>query len=100
MVRTKGAGGSAPQAEALPRRSDLPGWPRGMRQDWAAAYVGLSSTTFRIIARDDGIPVVRITQKRIIYLREDLDAWLDRKAGARPTILPQPVGRRLIPVTS
>ena len=58
-------------------------WPRGLQEELAAAYVGLSQTSFRSYV----MPVVRriaLTPGRFVFLREDLDAWLDSKAGAAP----------------
>jgi hypothetical protein len=55
----------------------LPNWPRGMPLDLAAAYCGISGGLLRAI----GPQPVRIGQKRKVWLREDLDAWLDRMAG-------------------
>jgi hypothetical protein len=78
------------QTEGIPRRSELPGWPRGLHERWAAAYVGLSPTSFRVVARDHGISAVWLTPRRKVYLREDLDAWLDRKAGRREQTVHNP----------
>ena len=61
----------------------LPGWPRALKAPWAAAYVGLSESTFRVAVVPD-VPPVRLTDGRMAWLREDLDAWLDRKAGRAP----------------
>jgi hypothetical protein len=71
-----------------PRVAELPDWPRAMCEDLAAAYVGLSVTTIRkfraandfpapIRPRLNGAPI-----KKPLYLREQLDAWLDQQAGA------------------
>lgn len=57
---------------------------RGMSEEEAAAYTGLSRSSLRQ-GRMDGIrdnrlpppPYVRLGRK-IIYLRDDLDAWLER----------------------
>lgn len=62
------------------RDNPLPGWPRGMREDIAAEYVGLSPATLR-----SQVAATRLTPGRIVYLKEDLDAYLDRKAGRSPT---------------
>ncbi len=60
----------------------LPGWPRGLREELAAAYVGLSAGTIRAERARGAFPAaVLLTPGRIVYLREDLDAYLDRKAG-------------------
>lgn len=62
----------------------LPYWPRALRVDLAAAYVGLGETTFREIVAPE-VPSVRLTEKRIVWLRDDLDRWLDRRAGRGAT---------------
>lgn len=61
----------------------LPNWPRGLREDLAAAYIGLSITTFRRERSEGRAPKpVHLTPGRQVWLREDLDNWLDQKAGA------------------
>lgn len=72
---------------------DLPGWPRGLSAELAAAYVGLSPTTIRSLEAAGDFPSPTwLTAGRRVWLRESLDAWLDRKAGyaaaARYTPLP------------
>jgi predicted DNA-binding transcriptional regulator AlpA len=72
--------------------AQMPDWPRAMRLDLAAAYVGLSPTQFRIVV---DVAPVRLSQARVAWFREDLDAWLDMKAGrppatAKPTTQPEP----------
>ena len=63
-------------------RRRLPDWPRGMREDLAAAYVGLSVTTLHAERRAGRFPQpILLTERRVIYLREDLDAYLDKRAG-------------------
>jgi predicted DNA-binding transcriptional regulator AlpA len=60
----------------------LPGWPRGLREDMAAAYVGLSVSTIRAERAAGRFPdPVPLTAGRHVYLREDLDSYLDTKAG-------------------
>jgi predicted DNA-binding transcriptional regulator AlpA len=60
----------------------LPDWPRGMREALAADYVGLSFSTFRREWSEGRAPApVHLTPGRQVWLREDLDQWLDRKAG-------------------
>lgn len=60
----------------------LPDWPRSMSDDLAAAYTGVSVTTFRAEVAAGRAPApIRLTLKRIAWLREDLDGWLDRLAG-------------------
>jgi predicted DNA-binding transcriptional regulator AlpA len=57
----------------------LPGWPRALSIKLAAAYVGLSVTTIRHLP---GFPApVPLSPGRVAYLREDLDRWLDQRAG-------------------
>ncbi|MBS7810500.1 helix-turn-helix transcriptional regulator [Roseococcus pinisoli] len=55
----------------------LPYWPRALREPLAAAYVGLSGSTFRQVVVP-AVPAVRLTTGRVAWLREDLDAWLDK----------------------
>jgi hypothetical protein len=43
----------------------------------AAEYIGISES----LLRELNIPVIRIGDRRKIYLIEDLDAYLDRLAG-------------------
>lgn len=62
-------------------------WPRAMRDDVAAAYVGLSTSLFRskVKTRDAPAPI-RIGTSRIVWLKEDLDQWLDELAGKTPNL--------------
>lgn len=64
-------------------RSVGPAWPpRGMPEREAAYYVGLSASTFRReVAAGTAPSPVRMTKGRQVWLREDLDRWLDAKAG-------------------
>lgn len=64
-------------------------WPRGLRERDAAEYVGLSATVFRQVVKPV-VPATRLTPGRIVWLREKLDAWLDRVDGAVPTGNPAP----------
>ncbi len=64
----------------MPDDARLPNWPRGMRQSLAAAYLGLSEATFRVQVASE-VPPVQLTPGRAVWLRDDLDAYLDRKAG-------------------
>lgn len=66
----------------MPSDRPLPGWPRGLREDLAAAYVGLSQSAVHALRTRGEFPApVSLTPGRIVFLRDDLDAWLDRKAG-------------------
>lgn len=55
-------------------------WPRGMPAEAAAEYCGIGAGTLHTY----GPKPVTIGQKRKVWLREDLDAWLDRLAGKKP----------------
>lgn len=50
--------------------------PRRFRAKEAARYIGVSETKLRAL----GLPTVRI-DGTVGWLLEDLDAWLDRRAG-------------------
>jgi predicted DNA-binding transcriptional regulator AlpA len=70
---------------------ELPGWPRGMSVELAAAYVGLSvSTVYRLVGESDFAKKRWLTAGRAVFFREDLDAWLDRKAGRIERYTPLP----------
>jgi hypothetical protein len=63
----------------------LPGWPRGMREELAAAYVGLSESGLRAEVKSGAMAApIYLTPGRIVYLRDNLDAYLDAKAGKAP----------------
>ncbi|NKE43421.1 hypothetical protein HB662_01430 [Roseomonas frigidaquae] len=66
----------------MPDGTALPGWPRALREEWAAAYVGLSPSTFRQ-AVVPAVQAVRLTAGRVAWLREDLDAWLEGRRAPR-----------------
>jgi hypothetical protein len=55
-----------------------PAWPRALRPDLAAAYVGLSRNSFE---RHCTVPPIHVTPSIKAWLREDLDRWLDERAG-------------------
>lgn len=56
-------------------------WPRGMRAEVAAAYTGVSVSTLE----REGPEAVFLTPGTKVWLREDLDDWLDRRAGKART---------------
>jgi excisionase family DNA binding protein len=59
-----------------------PGWPpRGMPAPEAAYYIGLSVSTLHTLVERGELAPTRLTTGRQVYLREDLDAFLDRKKG-------------------
>ena len=62
--------------------SHLPAWSGAMNVELAAAYVTLSATAFRAHVVPF-VPAIPLTPGRVGRLREDLDAWLDKQAGAR-----------------
>jgi predicted DNA-binding transcriptional regulator AlpA len=69
------------------RPAELPGWPRGLPEDLAAAYVGISVTNMRRLMQSPRTPFpgsVELSPQRVVWLREDLDRWLDAKAGRVP----------------
>lgn len=54
---------------------------RGLRAAEAATYVGLSVSGLRNAARSGHLPRPVFIGRRAVWLREDLDAALDRAAG-------------------
>lgn len=56
-------------------------WPRGMREADAAEYVSLFVSTLRGVVKTGSLKTVQLTPGRVVYLREDLDSYLDRAAG-------------------
>lgn len=65
----------------MPDGGSLPGWPAALREEWAAAYVGLSLTTFRQVVAP-AVPAIRLSTGRIAWRRDRLDAWIE----SRPTL--------------
>lgn len=62
----------------------LPGWPAAMGFGLVVQYVGLSKSTVSNLRRAGEFPrAVVITPGRIVWLRDDLDDWLARKAGRK-----------------
>lgn len=60
----------------LPRAARMPGWPRLMDVDLAAAYLGIGASTLR----DKG-PGAKHLGRRVLYDRRDLDRWADALGG-------------------
>lgn len=58
----------------------LPGWPPVLHEEWAAAYLSLSQTTFRAVVVPQ-VKAVSLTTRRVGWLRTDLDKWLAQRAG-------------------
>lgn len=84
-------GDQRPPAEHLPgsvvlhsaaarRAKHMPDWPRAMDAELAAAYCSISTNTLR----NEGPAAVTIGKGRKVWLRDQLDAWLDRLAGIAP----------------
>ena len=60
----------------------LPFTPRGLRAELAATYVGVSVAWWReAVAAGDAPQPVYLTRRLPVWLREDLDRWLDARAG-------------------
>lgn len=60
----------------------LPGWPRGLRAELAAAYLGMGRTTFDAGVKSGDIPKpVRTVATIAVWDRHELDRWLDDKRG-------------------
>lgn len=60
------------------RAASLPYWPRALREPLAAAYVGMSPASFR---RHVDVRPVQTAPGIAAWLIEDLDRWLDERAG-------------------
>lgn len=55
-------------------------WPRSMRAARAAAYLDVSLTWFHEhVARE--VAPIRLSRGIVVWRREDLDRWLDNRAG-------------------
>jgi predicted DNA-binding transcriptional regulator AlpA len=61
----------------------LPGWPLLLRREWAAAYCGMSPSTFDNERKAGRVPEpISITAGLEAWHRGDLEAWAeDRRAG-------------------
>jgi hypothetical protein len=59
-----------------PERASLPGWPRLMPIELAAAYLSRSPT----VIRERG-PAPKRDGRSVLYDRHDLDRWADRLDG-------------------
>jgi predicted DNA-binding transcriptional regulator AlpA len=63
----------------MPDGSTLP-WPRFLRAEKAAAYLDVSKTHFLTIVAPE-LKAIQLSPGVKGWLREDLDAWLDARAG-------------------
>ncbi len=61
----------------------LPGWPAVLHEAWAAAYLSLSTSTFRARVVPE-VPPISLSTRRQGWRRSDLDAWIARQAGEVP----------------
>ncbi|WP_317135205.1 helix-turn-helix transcriptional regulator [Nguyenibacter vanlangensis] len=68
--------------------------PRALGTDEAARYLSLSRETFRKHVAPDIRPIH--IGRRIVWLREDLDLWLDRAAGKE--VVAEPMAKRQNPL--
>jgi predicted DNA-binding transcriptional regulator AlpA len=64
----------------MPDGGTLPGWPRFLRAEKAAAYLDVSKTHFLATIAPD-LQAINLSPAVKGWLREDLDAWLDAKRG-------------------
>ncbi len=66
--------------------SDLPDWPRGLRAQLAAAYLGMSRSMFDAEVKAGNLPKpIRTVGSIDVWDRRDLDAWLDARHPAGQT---------------
>jgi hypothetical protein len=68
----------------MPDGFALPYWPASMREDRAAAYLDVSATYFRQRIAPKLSPI-RPSSGVVLYLRRDLDAWLDQQSAGNAT---------------
>lgn len=67
----------------MPDGAPLPGWPRFLRAEKAAAYLDVSKSHFlEVIAPK--LEKVKLTPGVAGWLREDLDAYVDARADRVP----------------
>ena len=76
-------------------RIALPGWPAVLHEEWAAAYLSLSTSTFRAQVAPQ-VPPVHLTARRIGWLRVDLDNWLARRQGVEESLPPNNPWNKLL----
>lgn len=58
-------------------------WPASMRATTAAEYLDVSETVFRRIADRGEVPAIQFDERgERRYLKEDLDAFLERRRNA------------------
>ncbi len=65
-------------------RAALPYWPRVLRRELAAAYVGICAGTLDIEVREGRAPPpVALTKTVKGWDRDDLDRWIDERKAAQ-----------------
>ncbi|UPY35532.1 hypothetical protein [Sediminicoccus sp. KRV36] len=64
----------------MPDGGTLPGWPRFLRAEKAAAYLDVSKSQFLAVIAPE-LKAINLSPAVRGWLREDLDAWLDARAG-------------------
>lgn len=52
-------------------------------QSQLAEELHCSTDTIRRYARDNGWTVIRPSHRKVLYLRDEVDAWLDKRTFAR-----------------
>jgi predicted DNA-binding transcriptional regulator AlpA len=58
--------------------SEMPDWPYGMSAPLAASFCGISVTTFKLkVLAGEAPKPVAISNRRVVWRRRDLQAWLD-----------------------
>ena len=62
------------------RQAAAPYWPAAMRAERAAAYLVVSTTYFRTNIAPALTPI-RPSPSVVLFLRRDLDGWLDQQTG-------------------
>ena len=66
----------------MTRKADiLPHWPRRMQIDLAAAYLGVSGSTLDRDWRAGKYPAPREEGGNTLWLKDELDDYIDRWAG-------------------
>ncbi len=69
----------------------LPFTPRALRAELAALYVGVSESWWLAAVKAGEAPAaIYLTPRLPVWLREDLDAWLDARAGRAAALAPNP----------
>lgn len=70
----------------MPDGGALPFIPRALRAELAAFYCGVSESWWHAAVKAGDAPQpVHLSARVPVWLREDLDAWLDARAGRAAT---------------